>query len=217
MNTFIPLNTSMPLSTVTPLQVMASPMNQVTISPMNQVTSSRMNQATISPMNQATISPMNTTPKNKSKRTLDDLNDDNLNGEIERNKTFIDMIINLFTKFSEPFDSKVRITDLTNDKTYDLSSNYELYNVNGRIGSAKHDETNYKAILQAINNNYDRLNTQKTTKCEPIKCIADFDTDIGDKLCCGQPGTLKDTRYVCPINKPTCGNFKCGSKFGECS
>ena len=52
---------------------------------------------------------------------------------------------------------------------------------------------------------------------EPIKCIADFGTAVGDPLCCGQEGVLQDTRYVCPNTLKKCNNFKCGSAFGSCS
>ena len=53
--------------------------------------------------------------------------------------------------------------------------------------------------------------------CEPIKCIADFGTEIGQVTCCGQNSLLKSTKYVCPLNLPTCNKFKCGSEFGTCS
>jgi hypothetical protein len=53
--------------------------------------------------------------------------------------------------------------------------------------------------------------------CEPVKCIADFGTEIGQLTCCGQNSTLKSTKYVCPSNLPTCNNFKCGSNYGTCS
>jgi hypothetical protein len=51
---------------------------------------------------------------------------------------------------------------------------------------------------------------------EPIKCIADFGTSVGDPLCCGQDGVLQDTRYVCPNTMKKCQHFKCGSAFGTC-
>jgi len=51
---------------------------------------------------------------------------------------------------------------------------------------------------------------------EPIKCIADFGTSVGDPLCCGQEGVLQDTKYVCPNTLQKCSNFKCGSAFGSC-
>lgn len=54
-------------------------------------------------------------------------------------------------------------------------------------------------------------------KCSNIPCIADFGTNVGDNLCCGQPGVLQNTKYACPATAPKCGNFKCGSKFGSCS
>ena len=52
--------------------------------------------------------------------------------------------------------------------------------------------------------------------CPSLKCVADFGTNIGENLCCGQTGVLQNTEYVCPSVKPTCQNFKCGSKFGTC-
>jgi hypothetical protein len=55
------------------------------------------------------------------------------------------------------------------------------------------------------------------TECEPIKCVADFGTEVGQLTCCGQNSTLKSTKYVCPSNLPTCNKFKCGSEFGTCS
>ena len=50
-----------------------------------------------------------------------------------------------------------------------------------------------------------------------IKCVADFGTEIGDDLCCGQEGELESTKFVCPNTLPTCSNYKCGSHFGTCS
>lgn len=51
---------------------------------------------------------------------------------------------------------------------------------------------------------------------EKIKCVADFGTEKGDPLCCGQTGVLQSTKYTCPHTQPYCSDFKCGSKFGTC-
>jgi hypothetical protein len=59
-------------------------------------------------------------------------------------------------------------------------------------------------------------NEVENSTCPSLKCIADFGTNIGENLCCGQTGVLQNTEYVCPSAKPTCQNFKCGSKFGTC-
>ncbi len=59
--------------------------------------------------------------------------------------------------------------------------------------------------------------TYPPTDCgAKIPCIADFGTDIGDDLCCGQAGVLKDTNNVCPITKPKCTNFDCKTQLGYC-
>ena len=71
-----------------------------------------------------------------------------------------------------------------------------------------------------ISGNFQRpikpLDDIEGTTCPSLKCIADFGTNIGENLCCGQTGVLQNTEYVCPSVKPTCQNFKCGSKFGTC-
>ncbi len=73
----------------------------------------------------------------------------------------------------------------------------------------------YGAMLTLLEKEFSDLKNKQNTN--QIKCIADFATNIGEELCCGQTGVLQDTRYVCPSNQPTCSNFKCGSKFGTCS
>jgi hypothetical protein len=49
-----------------------------------------------------------------------------------------------------------------------------------------------------------------------IPCVADFGTDIGDKLCCGQKGVLQNTKNICPSTKPKCTNFDCKTQLGYC-
>lgn len=51
------------------------------------------------------------------------------------------------------------------------------------------------------------------------KCVADYGTNVGDSLCCGQKGVLQHyaSQYVCPSSKPTCSNFECGESYGTCS
>jgi len=60
--------------------------------------------------------------------------------------------------------------------------------------------------------------TNATNTEEPQKCIADFGTDPGDPLCCGQTGVLQYSayNYVCPETAKTCSNYVCGEKYGTC-
>ena len=53
----------------------------------------------------------------------------------------------------------------------------------------------------------------------PTQCIANYGTNIGDPLCCGQKGILQyfASKYVCPASKPTCSNYVCGESYGICS
>jgi hypothetical protein len=73
----------------------------------------------------------------------------------------------------------------------------------------------FQTLMRSANDN-SRSNNTTTTSTDPIKCIADFGTKIGDSLCCGQTGVLQDTKYTCPNTMPYCSDFKCGSKFGTC-
>jgi hypothetical protein len=115
----------------------------------------------------------------------------------------------------------------------DLSNNlYDIYNINLDLSDNVYRRSDSK--IDISNNLYDSsgnslLNnilsqlqglTTKIDKCdiktEDIKCIADFGTNIGDDLCCGQSGVLTDTKFVCPSNYSKCENMKCGSKYGVC-
>jgi hypothetical protein len=126
-------------------------------------------------------------------------------------------VITPFLPYKENFKN-VLLKDETNDMIYDLSSNYELYNIEGNLMIGPYDGTNYEIPLKEARDRFDKLQKAKPVKCDNnFKCIADFGTNIGDDLCCGQTGVLQDTRYVCPSFKPTCSNFKCGSVFGTCS
>ena len=67
--------------------------------------------------------------------------------------------------------------------------------------------------------NIDTSNIADSTKCgsyDKIPCLADYGTNIGENLCCGQTGVLQNTKYICPITRPKCSNFKCGTQFGNC-
>jgi hypothetical protein len=105
-----------------------------------------------------------------------------------------------------------------NGEEYELNEDEELYNVDGTLEKGPHDSTDYASLLDNVKDSYEELRNKPAVKCnESIKCIADFGTNVGQDLCCGQTGVLQDTRYVCPSNKPTCTKFKCGSTFGTCS
>jgi hypothetical protein len=126
-----------------------------------------------------------------------------------------DRILNSFfpIKKSESFVVKDE-----SGKKYEISEQEELYNLDGELIIGKHDSTNYASLLENVKNEYEEIKNQTPARCDDsIKCIADFGTNVGQDLCCGQTGVLQDTRYVCPSNKPTCTKFKCGSEFGTCS
>tara|TARA_Y100000389_G_scaffold100824_1_gene97539 strand:- start:5674 stop:6615 length:942 start_codon:yes stop_codon:yes gene_type:complete len=49
-----------------------------------------------------------------------------------------------------------------------------------------------------------------------LKCIADYGTEVGQKLCCGQDGYVKGTKHICPSEYPYCKGYKCGESWGKC-
>ena len=69
------------------------------------------------------------------------------------------------------------------------------------------------------NNKTDNKDEEKETKCGAsegtIKCLANYGTNVGEDLCCGQTGVLQNTEYVCPEEMPNL-KFSCGSTFGYC-
>jgi hypothetical protein len=127
----------------------------------------------------------------------------------------IQYLKNIFKKNNEPFDTR-RVVDVSNNNPYDISANYELYNERGQLKIGYHDTTDYGSWFDALENEYKNLESKYKNSVKPIKCVADFGTNIGEDLCCGQEGVLQDTRFICPDTMPTCSNFKCGSRFGTC-
>lgn len=60
--------------------------------------------------------------------------------------------------------------------------------------------------------------TPQTTGTPFIKCTADYNSKIGDPLCCNQPGTVTDTKNICPQEVPKCTGYSdVDSTFGYCS
>jgi len=99
--------------------------------------------------------------------------------------------------------------DLSNNVYRKSDSVKDLYDTSG-----KNMLNNILSQLSGLSTKIDDI--KKEEPIEDIKCIADFGTNIGDKLCCGQSGILTDTKYVCPENYSKCDNMKCGSKYGTC-
>ena len=134
----------------------------------------------------------------------------------KNNNVVTETVLNSFLPFSRYEESFVLRDE--SGKTYDVPEGSELFNVDGELKIGKHDSTDYASALDNVKNKYEEIKNQPPARCnEPNKCIADFATQVGEPLCCGQTGVLQDTRYVCPPTKPTCSKFKCGSEFGTCS
>ena len=46
---------------------------------------------------------------------------------------------------------------------------------------------------------------------------ASFGSNIGDPLCCEQPGVVQNTKFICPSELPSCMGYKCGESWGKCT
>jgi len=104
----------------------------------------------------------------------------------------------------------------------DISGNYiEFYDSSGDLIDSMNKcdmlETEYLSdqCYAALKPKEEPTKTDKTTN---KKCIADYGTEIGDSLCCGQKGVLQKyaSDYVCPKSTPTCSDFVCGDSYGTC-
>lgn len=58
--------------------------------------------------------------------------------------------------------------------------------------------------------------TENITEPKDTECLADYGSQIGDNLCDGAIGLLKDPAFICPYYKPIC-DYKCGSSLGKCN
>jgi hypothetical protein len=70
-------------------------------------------------------------------------------------------------------------------------------------------------ILTLVKDLSHKIEEKETPQLEKLKCIANFNTNIGDDLPNGA-GVLTNTKYVCPSEYPTCTGLICGEKYGTC-
>tara|TARA_B100001059_G_scaffold211591_1_gene226057 strand:+ start:137 stop:1144 length:1008 start_codon:yes stop_codon:yes gene_type:complete len=58
--------------------------------------------------------------------------------------------------------------------------------------------------------------TNEDTCSSTIKCKANNGAEIGDGLCCSQPGMVVNTEHNCPVDYPYCTGYVCGETWGTC-
>ena len=49
-----------------------------------------------------------------------------------------------------------------------------------------------------------------------IQCVANYGSNIGDTVCCDQPGNINNMQYVCPEEKPICKDYILNKQWGNC-
>lgn len=79
------------------------------------------------------------------------------------------------------------------------------------------EEARQKAEIEAAAEDARRLALNRNSSA-PKKCVADFGSNLGDKVCCGQEGVLQYSayNYICPKTAPACSGYVCGEKYGTC-
>ena len=70
------------------------------------------------------------------------------------------------------------------------------------------------SILYNKNNNSESF--YNTNIDDKIKCAANYDTPLGNEVCCGQPGNIENTKYICPKEKPICTEYIHNVQWGQC-
>jgi len=48
------------------------------------------------------------------------------------------------------------------------------------------------------------------------RCAGHYGQQLGERACCGQPGTLDSPGYTCPAHAPTCTGYIEASAWGQC-
>lgn len=90
--------------------------------------------------------------------------------------------------------------------TYDTTP-FGLPDITTDVDMTNLDRTTNAPVIY----NNDFMSTNKG-----LSCMSDYGTMIGDNLCNGEFGLVKDTNMVCPYNKPICNGYRCGSELGKC-
>lgn len=111
----------------------------------------------------------------------------------------------------------------TSDPLLTIDASYNQYRRQSQIDLTM--DTPFSAPLENTSGIIDNgplleSNYFKSQKGETpfIKCIADYGTNIGDPLCCNQEGNLKDTKYICPQEVPTCKGYSSqDNAYGFCN
>ena len=49
------------------------------------------------------------------------------------------------------------------------------------------------------------------------ECVADFGSNSGDNVCCGQEGTINDDNKICDAYAPKCIGYRFGQNYGICA
>jgi len=94
-----------------------------------------------------------------------------------------------------------KILDISNNIFSDHDASYNFYDESGNM---------ITQILKKINYLTNKFETKND-----IKCLANFGTEIGEKLSNGH-GVLKNSQYICPKELPECYGMICGEQYGIC-
>ena len=128
----------------------------------------------------------------------------------KENITFERPILN-----SDGEEANINIVNTLNDNLYNVHDDISNNMFSDIDASNTFLDTSGNMISQILD--YIKKINTKIDKPPKLKCLADYETQLGGNLCCGQKGTLKGTQYVCPKEIPYCKSMQCGTKYGECS
>jgi hypothetical protein len=123
---------------------------------------------------------------------------DEFKNEVESNTSILDFLIGLYRNNKEAFTSTRTLKDVSNDTTYDILPNQELYNIDGELKLGTHDSTDYGALLENVKKDFNELKNKhdtnnyvtKTDVASGLDDLTQKVTDIINGLGGGKPGSM---------------------------
>jgi len=113
--------------------------------------------------------------------------EDEFKNKVESYSTILDFLIGLYRNNKEAFTSTHTLKDVSNNVTYDLLPNQELYNIDGELKLGTHDATDYGALLENVKKEFSELKNKHdennyVTKTDVASGLDDLTKRVTDTI-----------------------------------
>ena len=123
--------------------------------------------------------------------------EDEFKNRVESNSSILDFLIGLYRNNKEAFTSTHTLKDVSNNVTYDILPNQELYNIDGELKLGTHDATDYGALLENVKKEFNDLKNKHdennyVTKTDVASGLDDLTKRVTDIISGmgGMPGSM---------------------------